>query len=203
LLLVPTWPLFSSRATAKIRKMGTTDTTKPNFDSILSERKAFDGTKASVKGLVDEGLKRIPSFFHHQPDKYEIAYNTCHVCPIIDLADIDNKDPIIHQKIIDKLKEACETWGFFQVVNHGIPLNILEELKDGIKRFHEQDPEVKKDLYTTDRKRPFTYNSNIGGLSNSPALNWRDSFTCYLAPDTPNPEDFPLVCRYVLHIIFM
>ena len=36
-------------------------------------------------------------------------------------------------------------------------------------------------------------------------LNWRDSFSCNLAPDTPKPEDFPAVCRYVcihVYIIF-
>ncbi|PNX75798.1 1-aminocyclopropane-1-carboxylate oxidase-like protein, partial [Trifolium pratense] len=146
--------------------MGTNDTGKPNLDSILSERKAFDETKAGVKGLVDEGLKKIPSFFHHQPDKYQKANNPSHVIPVIDLVDIDNKDPSIHQGIVDKIKEACETWGFFQITNHGIPLSVLEELKDGVK--------------------------------SSPALNWRDTFICYLAPDTHKPEDFPVVCRDIL-----
>jgi hypothetical protein len=121
--------------------MGTIDTTKPNLDSTFIERKAFDETKAGVKGFVDGGLKKIPSLFHHQPD-------TSHVIPVIDLKDIDNKDPSIHQGIVDKIKEACETWGFFQVVNHGIPLSVLEEMKDGVKKFHEMDTEAKKELYT-------------------------------------------------------
>jgi len=180
--------------------MGTIDTTKPSFDSILNERIAFDETKAGVKGLVDAGVEKIPSLFHHQPDKYEEANNTSHVIPIIDLKDIDNKDPSIHQGIVDNIKEACETWGFFQVVNHGIPLSVLEELKDGVKRFYEQDTEAKKSLYTRDMNRSFVYNSNFD-IYSSPALNWRDSFSCYLAPDTPKPEDFPAVCRYVsMHV---
>jgi len=184
--------------------MGNIDSTKPNLDSTFNERKAFDETKAGVKGLVDEGLKKIPELFHHQPDKYEEANNTSHVIPVIDLEDIDNKDPSIHQGIVDKIKEACETWGFFQVVNHGIPLSVLEELKDGVKRFYEQDTEAKKSLYTRDTQRSFIYNSNFD-IYSSPALNWRDSFAFYLAPDTPKPEDFPAVCRYVcihVYIIF-
>jgi hypothetical protein len=174
--------------------MGSTNIIKPNLDSILRERRAFDETKAGVKGLVDEGLNKIPSLFHHQPDKYEKANNTSHVIPIIDLVDIDNQD--IHQGIVEKIKEASETWGFFQIVNHGIPLSVLEEVKDGVKRFYEQDTQVKKDLYTRDMNRSFIYNSNFD-IYSSPALNWRDTFFSYLAPNTPKPEDFPIVCRYV------
>ncbi|KAK2405947.1 1-aminocyclopropane-1-carboxylate oxidase protein [Trifolium repens] len=156
--------------------MQTNDTGKPNLDSILSERKAFDETKAGVKGLVDDGL---------------------HVIPVIDLVDINNKDQSIHQRIVEKINEACETWGFFQVVNHGIPLSVLEELKDGVKRFYEQDTEVKKAIYTRDKNRSLVYNSNFD-IYSSPALNWRDTFICSLAPDTPKPEDFPVVCRDIL-----
>ncbi|XP_058743362.1 1-aminocyclopropane-1-carboxylate oxidase homolog 12-like [Vicia villosa] len=175
--------------------MGTTFTTKPNLDS-LNDRKSFDETKAGVKGLVDTGINKIPSLFHHKPDKYEKSNNKNHVIPVIDLADVD-KDPTIHQGIVDRIKEACETSGFFQVVNHGIPLTVLEEMKDGVKRFHEQDIEVKKGFYTRDQNKSFIYNSNFD-IYSSPALNWRDTFKCYLAPDTPNPQDLPVVCRDIL-----
>lgn len=177
-------------------------TSKPDFDSILSERKEFDGTKAGVKGLVDAGVKNIPHVFHHQPDKYDKACsNTSHddVIPVIDLADIRNKDPVMRQGIVHKIKEASQTWGFFQVVNHGIPVSVLDEMKDGVKRFHEQDTEAKKEFYTRDRHRSFIFNSNFD-LYSSPALNWRDTFMCYMAPDTPKPQDLPLACRYVIYV---
>jgi isopenicillin N synthase-like dioxygenase len=82
------------------------------------------------------------------------------VIPIIDLVDINNKDRSIHQRIVEKINEACETWGFFQVVNHGIPLSVLEELKDGVKRFYEQDTEVKKAIYTRDKNRSCIYDTH-------------------------------------------
>jgi hypothetical protein len=56
--------------------MGTDNTIKPKIDSIMNERKIFDETKTGVKGPVDEGLKKIRSFFHHQPDKYD---KSCHL----------------------------------------------------------------------------------------------------------------------------
>ncbi|XP_061375011.1 1-aminocyclopropane-1-carboxylate oxidase homolog 1-like isoform X2 [Gastrolobium bilobum] len=163
------------------------------------ELKAFDDTKAGVKGLVDEGITKIPSLFHQPNDKFVKASNlgnTEHIIPVIDLAGV-GKDQSTRQEIIGRIREASETWGFFQVINHGIPVTVLEDIKDGVRRFHEQDSEVKKELYTRDLTRPFVYNSNFD-LYSSSALNWRDSLECYLAPNTPKPEDLPVVCRDIL-----
>ncbi|WVZ01324.1 hypothetical protein V8G54_027393 [Vigna mungo] len=163
------------------------------------ELKAFDDTKAGVKGLVDHGITKIPRVFHHPPDEHVKVSNsgsTAESIPVIDLAEVD-KDLSFRQGVIDRIREASEKWGFFQVVNHGIPVTVLEDLKDGVRRFYEQDTEVKKDLYTRDQMRPFVYNSNFD-IYTSPALNWRDTFFCYLAPNPPKPEDFPEVCRDIL-----
>lgn len=170
---------------------------KSKFNSDrLQELKAFDETKAGVKGLVDQGILKIPTLFYHPLDKFSKATNsniTQHIIPVIDFANI-GKDPKTRQEIISKVKEASETWGFFQVVNHGIPINVLEDMKDGVIRFFEQDTEVKKEMYTRDQTKPLIYNSNFD-LYSSPALNWRDTFACKIAPDAPKPEDLPVVCR--------
>jgi len=165
---------------------------KSKFNSDrLQELKAFDETKAGVKGLVDHGILKIPTLFHHPPDKF--SKSTQQIIPIIDFANI-GKDPNTRQELISKIKEASETWGFFQVVNHGIPLNVLEDIKDGVRRFFEQDTEIKKEMYTRDQTRPLVYNSNFD-LYSSPALNWRDTLACMMAPNAPKPEDLPVVCR--------
>nr|AFK38092.1 unknown [Lotus japonicus] len=173
-------------------------TVKVNSDR-LRELQAFDETKAGVKGLIDEGITKIPSLFHHPPDKFVKASNsdkTEHVIPVIDLANV-GKDPSEREEVISKIREACETWGFFQVANHGIHVSVLEEMKEGVRRFYEQDAEVKKELYSRDQKRPVVYNSNYD-LYSSPALSWRDTFVCDLAPNPPKPEDLPVACRDIL-----
>jgi isopenicillin N synthase-like dioxygenase len=48
------------------------------------------------------------------------------------------------------VKEAAATWGFFQVINHGIPVQTLEETINAIKAFHEQPHEVKSKYYKRD-----------------------------------------------------
>jgi isopenicillin N synthase-like dioxygenase len=126
----------------------------------------------------------------------KLTWDLQHTIPVIDFTYID-KDTNTRQEIISKVREASETRGFFQVVNHGIPLNVLEDMKDGGLRFFEQDTQVKKEMYTRDKSGSFIYNSNFD-LYNSPALSWRDTFAFHFAPNTPKPQDLPLVCRLLL-----
>ncbi len=174
---------------------------KPDYDRA-SELKAFDDTKAGVKGLVDAGVTEIPRIFYHPPENLDNTSATAATgdtqfsIPVIDLQGID-KDVIKRKEIVERVREAAEIWGFFQVVNHGIHVSVLEEMKEGVRRFHEEDSEVKKEFYTRDHMRPVVYNSNFD-LYSGPATNWRDSFSCIMAPNSPKPEDLPASCRYVI-----
>ncbi|KAL5542225.1 hypothetical protein UlMin_009935 [Ulmus minor] len=164
-----------------------------------SELKAFDETKTGVKGLVEAGVTKIPRIFIH--DQYKLhdrlaSENSNFSIPIINLEGI-NKCTNLRNEIIEKVKDACEKWGFFQVVNHGISSNTMDEMIDGVRRFHEQDPEVRKKFYGREELRRLTYNCNFD-LHKSPAANWRDTMYCIMAPCPPKPEDLPEVCRDIM-----
>ncbi|RZB85070.1 1-aminocyclopropane-1-carboxylate oxidase-like 1 [Glycine soja] len=162
------------------------------------ELKAFDDTKLGVKGLVDAGITKIPRIFHHPPDNFKKASDLGYkdyTIPVIDLASI-REDLRERERVVERIKEASETWGFFQIVNHGIPVSTLEEMVDGVLRFFEQDSEVKKEFYTREL-RPFFYTSNYNLYTTAPTT-WKDSFYCNLAPNAPKPEDLPAVCRDIL-----
>ncbi|KAK6278872.1 hypothetical protein POUND7_019139 [Theobroma cacao] len=166
-----------------------------NYDR-KRELKAFDDSKAGVKGLVDAGVTKVPRMFIRPPDNLRDASDTKKIqfsIPVIDLEGIEN-NPVRRKEIIDEVRHASETWGFFQVVNHGIPSSILEEMKDGVQRFFEQDIEVKKEFYARDRVRRYRYTSNFD-LYTSPFANWRDTCFCVMAPDPPKPEELPAVLR--------
>ncbi|KAF5202954.1 1-aminocyclopropane-1-carboxylate oxidase-like protein [Thalictrum thalictroides] len=166
------------------------------------ELKAFDDTKKGVKGLVDLGINKIPKIFIRQPDENQKSDE------LIDHSDI--QIPVIdlqgdHQEVIDKVMKASEEWGFFQVVNHGVPLSVLDEMIKGVIRFNEQDDEVKNEYYTRDRSKKVWYNSNVD-LYVSKAANWRDTLTVNMIRSDPmNPEKLPAACRditieYTKHI---
>ncbi|XP_059632382.1 1-aminocyclopropane-1-carboxylate oxidase homolog 1-like [Cornus florida] len=165
-----------------------------------SELKAFDDSKTGVKGLVDAGVTKLPRIFVHDqkiklPGKSDCG-NSQFSIPTIDLESM-NKDAALHGEIVEKVRAASEKWGFFQVVNHRIPVSVMDEMIDGVRRFHEQDTEVKKQFYSRDLTRRFVYNSNIG-LYQAPAANWRDSIYCVLAPQPPDPSELPVVCGDIM-----
>ncbi|KAJ9700619.1 hypothetical protein PVL29_006095 [Vitis rotundifolia] len=160
-----------------------------------SELKAFDESKAGVKGLVDAGVSKVPRMFIQPPDNLRTCSPQFNF-PVIDLHGMDS-DPIRRKEIVEMVREASETWGFFTVVNHGIPESVLEKMMDGTRRFYAQDVEVKKKFYSRDLSRKVIYNSNLN-LYISKAANWRDTFYCLMSPQPLNPQELPATCRDIL-----
>ena len=175
--------------------MAVTSLSESGYDR-LSELKAFDECKAGVKGLVDAGVSQVPRIFIHPLDQDHLTTcNTKFNFPIIDLQGM-NAGSARREEIVNMVREASERWGFFNVVNHGIPDIVVEEMKDGIRRFYEQDTQVKKQYYSRELERKVAYNSNFD-LYKAPAANWRDTIYFLLAPHPPHPQEFPEAFRYV------
>ncbi|TVT97122.1 hypothetical protein EJB05_57645, partial [Eragrostis curvula] len=165
-----------------------------DFDR-LSELKAFDATKAGVKGLVDAGITAVPRIFHHAVPAVDlkncallIILNT--VVPVIDLA-------AARSELVAQVKAAAETFGFFQVINHGVPDELLAETLTSIRRFHEEPAETKKPYYTRDKTRRVRYECNFD-LFESPAANWRDTLFMKMSPAPPGEEEVPSACRGIV-----
>lgn len=80
------------------------------------ELKAFDETKAGVKGLVDSGVTKIPRIFHEPQENRSpnsLPGETQLSIPIIDLKNVE-RDWIRHQEIVNQVRVAAETWDFFK-----------------------------------------------------------------------------------------
>ncbi|XP_038697214.1 1-aminocyclopropane-1-carboxylate oxidase homolog 1-like [Tripterygium wilfordii] len=160
----------------------------------LKDIKAFDESKAGVKGLVDSGISTIPPFFIHPPDSLStIVPNSSNpnIIPTVDLSGVDSdKRPVLVQQVA----RACRELGFFQIVNHGIPLEVMENMIGAIKSFHEQPMEIKSRIYGRDINRSAQFSSNIN-LFHSKAASWRD--TLLVRPSLSNfePEEIPEICR--------
>ncbi|PIA36459.1 hypothetical protein AQUCO_03400383v1 [Aquilegia coerulea] len=161
------------------------------------ELKAFDNTKTGVKGLVDAGILKVPKIFIRPIN--ELGHNSesnlnDFQIPIINLHGYRD-DKQRRQDIVDEILKASQNWGFFQVVNHGVPSSVMEGMIKGVHRFNEQDVDVKKELYSRDTAIRVRYYSNFD-LYTSKAASWRDTLTFkMLTPDPLNPQELPIVCR--------
>ncbi|CAN1312075.1 1-aminocyclopropane-1-carboxylate oxidase homolog 1 [Linum perenne] len=160
----------------------------------MAELKAFDATKAGVRGLVDSGVKEVPRIFHapphfmdngpaFSPDDPNFKF------PIIDLAMVH--DPIKRKETVDQIRNAAESWGFFLIVNHGVPDKIQKEMKTGIKEFFELDVEQKKRFYDLQQTKKVMYSSNPDMYSTPVCMCWKDAIIYHMTPDPPGPEELP------------
>jgi len=160
--------------------------------------KAFDEGKTGVKGLVDAGAEKIPSIFVRSHEDISKDFHTCQeslAIPVIDLTHVRQRNSQ-GEEIIRRVIWASEKWGFFQVVNHGIPVEILDKVIEGVRMFHEQDAEVKKELYSRDDSRQVRFNSNLD-LYKSRAANWRDTlYVSTVFRSELEPQLLPPICRY-------
>ncbi|KAM7488270.1 hypothetical protein LguiB_025754 [Lonicera macranthoides] len=174
------------------------------MDVLQKELKAFDETKTGVKGLVDAGVVNIPRIFVRPPEDLAEDLNSNNrssppsQLPIIDLDGIERSDHR-RKEIVEEIRNASEHWGFFQVVNHEIPLLVNEKMIEGVREFHEQESEVKKKYYSRDRTSKKVVFSTSSDLYYSPSAPWRDTLAISLRT---NSQDFdrkelpPGICRY-------
>ncbi|KAK9941765.1 hypothetical protein M0R45_007459 [Rubus argutus] len=162
----------------------------------LQQLKAFDESKAGIKGIVDDGISKVPSIFirifddptdEDTPSSGKPTDPHRVSIPVVDLGDVARQPA----KVIQDIRQAAESMGFFHVVNHGIPNRVLEEMLEGVRGFHELPREVKANYYSRDRKRKVKFYCS----NNLSKASWRDSLFCNMAPEPLDPQELPEVCR--------
>ncbi|EOY32316.1 Leucoanthocyanidin dioxygenase, putative [Theobroma cacao] len=109
--------------------------------------------------------------------------------PIIDISNWE--DPKVAKPVCD----ASEKWGFFQIMNHAVPIQVLENVQDTTHRFFGL-PAEEKNKYSKEHSA----SSNVRfGTSFSPkaekALEWKDFLSLFLVSEEESCAFWPPVCR--------
>ncbi|KAL9658941.1 hypothetical protein QQ045_000005 [Rhodiola kirilowii] len=166
----------------------------------LKELRSFDDTKSGVQGLVHTGLVTIPKIFVRPPDELAEEANcqrSSSQLPVVDLRGLH--DPEDRKLVVDEIRKASEEWGFFHLVNHGCPSSILNNMLEGIRKFHEKNIDEKKMYYSREATK-----KRIGETPYDLICFYDHIASC--RPHYPN--DLPLVCRdatmeYIKHIMIL
>lgn len=158
------------------------------------EMEEFKETKAGVKGLVDSGIVKIPRIFMHPgQDKLPKYVSDKLQVPVIDLEGAETR----RKEIVNQIREACERWGCFQLINHGMEASIIDSTLEAIRKLHEQPNEAKAGLFSDDSSQQVRFYTTNGSVNESRPGPWRDAMGCAFLDDKLDSEKIPLVCRLV------
>ncbi|KAL3725787.1 hypothetical protein ACJRO7_030766 [Eucalyptus globulus] len=173
--------------------MGVTDTTQQAFNRA-QELKQFEESKLGVKGLVDSGLTSLPSLFVHPPETLSTLKPTRPRPDSIPTIDLSCRDSFQRPSVVAEVGRAARELGFFQVINHGVPTEVLDRTIAVVKAFHEQPMEAKARIYRREMETGVSFFSNLD-LLHSKAASWRDTLQIMLGPKLADVEEIPEVCR--------
>lgn len=103
--------------------------------------------------------------------------------PVIDMNSfiLPREDDNARQIEMDRLSSACQEWGFFQIVNHGIPHSLLDEIKGVAKEFFNL-PLQEKQKYAT-QPGVFQGYGKIFVVAEDQKLDWGDLLALALMPN--------------------
>ncbi|XP_047147551.1 thebaine 6-O-demethylase-like [Vigna umbellata] len=107
------------------------------------------GSNPSVKELAKEALSKVPERYVLPNIDPPILFNTHSLSdqiPVIDLAKLFLPQELKPPEL-ENLHLACKQWGFFQVINHGIDMEVVEDVKRGAEELFNLSMEDKKKLW--------------------------------------------------------
>ncbi|KAG4996272.1 hypothetical protein JHK84_027320 [Glycine max] len=157
-----------------------------------------------VKQLVENGLHTIPKKYILPPsdrpatnsENSNVAKQNLQL-PIIDFSElIGPRRP----QVLQSLANACERYGFFQLVNHGISDDVISSMRDVSGRFFDLPFEERAKHMTTDMHAPVRYGTSFSQTKDS-VFCWRDflKLLCHPLPDfLPHWPASPLDFRKVV-----
>ncbi|XP_027347582.1 probable 2-oxoglutarate-dependent dioxygenase At5g05600 [Abrus precatorius] len=88
-----------------------------------------------------------PAFIQDPQHRPKLSTIQAEGIPVIDLSPITHhtvSDPSAIEALVKEIGSACKEWGFFQVINHGVPLILRQKMEEASRLFFAQSLEEKK-----------------------------------------------------------
>ncbi|XP_008805606.1 1-aminocyclopropane-1-carboxylate oxidase 1-like [Phoenix dactylifera] len=105
--------------------------------------------------------------------------------PVINMDKVEGNDREAGMEI---LREACENWGFFEILNHGIPHELMDKVERLTKEHYEKCREQ--------RFREFASKTLEGAKSDANDVDWESTFYVRHLPESNISEIHDLDDQY-------
>ena len=96
-------------------------------------------------------------------DKYPTSDSTdlARQIPVVDISTVvsDSASTAAEPAIV-QIASACKEWGFFQIINHGVTADLVNQALAVTKAFFQQPTRVKEAVART-RENPWGFYNNI------------------------------------------
>lgn len=168
------------------------------FTSFPSAQPPADSANCfqGIQELVDAScLQHVPLNYIRPLHKRPFHSQVCHSrpIPIIDLSGLlDGR----RRQVIEEIGLACEDWGFFQVINHGVCRTVRERMWKAAYEFFELPAKEKMKFYAGDHGDAVGYVTSFQRSIES-VFEWRDSLYLRRDPSTSGDglKKAPAFCR--------
>ncbi|XP_068639139.1 2-oxoglutarate-dependent dioxygenase 19-like [Aristolochia californica] len=107
--------------------------------------------------------------------------------PTIDFSLFSSGNPAQRSQVVRDLGDACREWGFFMVINHGVPEELREAMMEVCTAFFNMPEEEKREYAGKDLLDPIrcgtSFNTSVEKLS-----YWRDFVKMFVHPNFHSPS---------------
>ncbi|KAH9324680.1 hypothetical protein KI387_004858 [Taxus chinensis] len=163
------------------------------MEDLLKQIERLERPIDLVQNLHERQVKEVPARYVLPCDRRPSpALQAQQSIPVINLA-------ANHSETVSQISQASQDWGFFQIINHGIPLSMLERINGVSKEFFDLPLEEKR------RQCPVRPGTNMlegygrfFDVSDDTVLDWVDALVHYISPSSikavehwpKNPETY-------------
>lgn len=163
----------------------------------VTDRFENGGTKTvvGIKELVDSGLSYVPPSYVRPPAERPCLSEVCYTAelPIIDLAQLFGHGRL---EVLRAIADACQNWGFFQVINHGVSTVAMARLWAAVRQFFSLPAEARMQYYAEllEQKEVSYFTSHLPAKEKY--SEWKDSLYFRCDPKAPDAlQQAPEFCR--------
>eukprot|EP00249_Psilotum_nudum_P034504 c53629_g1_i1 orf=217-1371(-) len=162
----------------------------PELLAFTSSAAAAFNTSALASLL--QSSRKLEDFEWTEQERPSLAHNEFNYdLPLIDLAALSSRRGAKREKCISKMSKACKEWGVFQVINHGIPCDLIQKMETQARRFFKLGLNEKRRVLRGTAVKPLGYTYADVGTTVKNDLPWMEALQL---PSHPNELE-EVICK--------